>query len=421
MPEGRVVNANGTLKPEYVIADQQGNARFSFQDNGSGAPVIIQENSYYAFGAVMPNSLVSTPTVSNPNLYNGGSEWQNTFQNLPDYYQTGSRNYDPELGRFIAVDPMAESSISLSNYHYANNNPIMKNDPTGNDPDVEGSGEEYPDPNQDDPTGTGSGSGDYPDGTGSGSGNGSSPAKKNPAPQIYNGGGAGDPATNYSTDAVPNTSTAYGGTYNIAGGDPLPLLSPFSLSSGIDWNEIAQMLGNTIPMGIPLPIDKSFHELEKALGITLTNYNKSGRSVTGGGVLLETATKVAGYYQFAQVVTSTDYGTYYDGDGRSQDPQFYFSDAEEQATLADKDDKYFLKNKGYKGAFLDEPHRNAEELKKIYEKKHTDVFSWHATLYFYYNGFIVGMATYGFDISIDGTFTPSPLKGYLFKYSLIGQ
>lgn len=130
-PEGRVRNVSGTLKNEYIIADQQGNARISFEDNGSGTAVIRQENSYYAFGLVMPNSVVNTPTQPNRQLYNGGSEWQNDYGNLPDYYQTFYRNYDAALGRFVAVDPMAESAESLTTYNYSGNNPIMFNDPLG--------------------------------------------------------------------------------------------------------------------------------------------------------------------------------------------------------------------------------------------------------------------------------------------------
>lgn len=129
-PEGRVRNAGGTLKSEYTIADQQGNARVSFEDN-SGTARVIQENSYYAFGLVMPGSAVTTPTTPNKNLYNGGSEWQNDFSNLPDYYQTFFRNYDAALGRWTGVDPDPESAESLSTYHYSGNNPVTFNDPLG--------------------------------------------------------------------------------------------------------------------------------------------------------------------------------------------------------------------------------------------------------------------------------------------------
>jgi RHS repeat-associated protein len=135
MPEGRVRNTGTALKPEYIISDQQGNARISFEESATspGTAVVRQENSYYAFGLVMPNSPVGTPAITdNKQLYNGGSEWQNDFSNLPDYYQTFYRNYDAALGRFVAVDPMAEVTESLSSYHYADNNPITYNDPMGN-------------------------------------------------------------------------------------------------------------------------------------------------------------------------------------------------------------------------------------------------------------------------------------------------
>jgi RHS repeat-associated protein len=140
MPEGRVRNTGSgstvTLKPEYIISDQQGNARVSFEESSTtpGTAVVRQENSYYGFGLVMPNSPVATPTADNKQLYNGGSEWQNDFGNLPDYYQTFYRNFDAALGRFIGVDPQAESAESLTSYNYAGNNPIVYNDPMGNYP-----------------------------------------------------------------------------------------------------------------------------------------------------------------------------------------------------------------------------------------------------------------------------------------------
>jgi RHS repeat-associated protein len=134
MPEGRVYNSGGTLKPEYIITDPQGNARVSFDDSGSGGTIHVRQvNSYYAFGMVMPDNSMITPSPPNANLYNGGSEWQNDYSNLPDLMQTFNRNYDAALGRFVGVDPEPESAESLSNYQYAGNNPIMFNDPMGNE------------------------------------------------------------------------------------------------------------------------------------------------------------------------------------------------------------------------------------------------------------------------------------------------
>jgi RHS repeat-associated protein len=131
MPEGRVRNTGGTLVQEFIISDQQGNARVSFINNPAspGNAIVQQENSYYGTG------LTIQPTVAGDNnkkLYNGGAEWQNDFANLPDYYQTFYRNYDPATARFIGVDPMAESAESMTSYQYAGNNPIMNNDPAGN-------------------------------------------------------------------------------------------------------------------------------------------------------------------------------------------------------------------------------------------------------------------------------------------------
>lgn len=131
MPEGRVLYNGTALVAEYIISDQQGNARMSFQDNGSGAVQVNQENSYYAFGEVLAGSPVVPPAIPNTNLYNGGAEWQNEFGNLPDYHQTFFRNYDPEIGRFTGADPKPESADGMTVYQYAGDDPVNKNDPMG--------------------------------------------------------------------------------------------------------------------------------------------------------------------------------------------------------------------------------------------------------------------------------------------------
>jgi RHS repeat-associated protein len=142
MPEGRVRNTGSALKPEYMIADQQGNVRVSFEEQNGNA-VVRQENSYYPFGLIMPNSDINTPSNPNKNLYNAGSEWQNDFGDMPDYYQTFYRNYDASLGRFVSIDPKADSFESLTAYQYGGNNPVMFNDPLG---DIMYAAQEYNSP-----------------------------------------------------------------------------------------------------------------------------------------------------------------------------------------------------------------------------------------------------------------------------------
>ena len=67
--------------------------------------------------------------VENKYKYNEGTELNTDFNiNL---YETNFRSLDPQLGRFWQIDPFAEASDSWTPYAYANNNPILFNDPTG--------------------------------------------------------------------------------------------------------------------------------------------------------------------------------------------------------------------------------------------------------------------------------------------------
>jgi RHS repeat-associated protein len=60
--------------------------------------------------------------------YNG-KELQNELGlNMYDY---GARNYDPALGRWENIDPLAEESICWSPYNYCYNNPVYFIDVAG--------------------------------------------------------------------------------------------------------------------------------------------------------------------------------------------------------------------------------------------------------------------------------------------------
>jgi RHS repeat-associated protein len=63
--------------------------------------------------------------------YNGGVERTVDFGLSWD--ESGARNYDPQLGRFLAVDPLAdqENQEGLTPYHFVSNNPVGANDPNG--------------------------------------------------------------------------------------------------------------------------------------------------------------------------------------------------------------------------------------------------------------------------------------------------
>ena len=48
-----------------------------------------------------------------------------------EWYETDFRSYDPQIGRFHQIDPLADITKNFSPYVFANNNPILLNDPWG--------------------------------------------------------------------------------------------------------------------------------------------------------------------------------------------------------------------------------------------------------------------------------------------------
>jgi RHS repeat-associated protein len=68
------------------------------------------------------------PTTTNRYQYNG-KEWN--ADNGLNWYDYGARWYDPAVGRWWSVDPIAEKNTFESPYAYTHNNPINYVDPDG--------------------------------------------------------------------------------------------------------------------------------------------------------------------------------------------------------------------------------------------------------------------------------------------------
>jgi RHS repeat-associated protein len=88
---------------------------------------IVQYNEYYPYGMQASTSWTRENAVGNSFLYNASSE----LNSGTALYDLPFRNYDPVLGRFNQIDPLAESSMSLTPYQYGNNDPVFWNDPSG--------------------------------------------------------------------------------------------------------------------------------------------------------------------------------------------------------------------------------------------------------------------------------------------------
>jgi RHS repeat-associated protein len=149
------VNAtqNGTSYTfNYVFnyTDHLGNIHLSYsQDPSTNVLKVIEENHYYPFGLkhtgynsdqlmyVKEEYILKIkpkpPLFKTSYSYRYNSkEWQDELSlNMYDY---GARNYDPALGRWMNVDPLAEKMRRHSPYNYAFNNPMYFVDPDGMKP-----------------------------------------------------------------------------------------------------------------------------------------------------------------------------------------------------------------------------------------------------------------------------------------------
>lgn len=129
------VEKNGYL---YIYVSNESNMNVFFDNllitRTPGA--IIEETHYYPFGLSMAGiSSISLDNLpQNKNKFNDGTEFSNKeFEDGSglEIYETANRSYDSQLGRFMQIDPLSNLAFDWSPYVFANNNPILMNDPSG--------------------------------------------------------------------------------------------------------------------------------------------------------------------------------------------------------------------------------------------------------------------------------------------------
>jgi RHS repeat-associated protein len=144
---GNESEGRGWFSYVYNYLDHLGNIRLSYGFDPKSASIkILEENHYYPFGLKHTNYNTSKNIYSKQedeieikpippymrtsynHKYNGKELQDELGLNMYDY---GARNYDPAIGRWMNIDPLAEKSRRWSPYSYCYDNPIYFVDPDG--------------------------------------------------------------------------------------------------------------------------------------------------------------------------------------------------------------------------------------------------------------------------------------------------
>jgi RHS repeat-associated protein len=131
--EGRTYFENGTSRQEFNLSDHLGNRRLAYSDlDGNGridmttdpeTNEVLDEQNYYPFGMEMAGNWLEDKGRASNYRFNGKE-----FNEDIGLYAYGYRYYDPAIGRFIGVDPIADQFPHVSTYNYAENDPIVNID-----------------------------------------------------------------------------------------------------------------------------------------------------------------------------------------------------------------------------------------------------------------------------------------------------
>jgi RHS repeat-associated protein len=121
---GQVVASRSGDKLNYVATDLQGTMNTSVEVREPGTELKTERRRQLPFGG---------PRGPQGNFAGDRGFVSGTVDSSASFVTLGIRQYDPDTGRFLSVDPIGDISDpqQLHGYSYASNSPITKSDPTG--------------------------------------------------------------------------------------------------------------------------------------------------------------------------------------------------------------------------------------------------------------------------------------------------
>lgn len=133
--EGYVSYYAGVYSYVFNYVDHLGNIRLSYKDTNLNGIIekanneIIEENHFYPYG--LEHTGYTANVYSNYKVKYNGKELQDELG--LNFYDYGARNYEPTLGRWMNIDPLAEKFFEFSPFNYTINNPVKFVDKDGMD------------------------------------------------------------------------------------------------------------------------------------------------------------------------------------------------------------------------------------------------------------------------------------------------
>jgi RHS repeat-associated protein len=88
---------------------------------------VASASDYLVFGMQMPSRIITASTAYRYG-FNGKEKDPDMDGNNYDY---GFRIYNPQIGKFLSVDPLMKKYPELTPYQYASNKPVWKRDIDG--------------------------------------------------------------------------------------------------------------------------------------------------------------------------------------------------------------------------------------------------------------------------------------------------